>query len=131
MELLITLGADDGENLTDGHACDAKFFYLYKFSDDREKYVEQSRNIELGAGQYLESGRPEMAMAKAAVSEDLNASVGREFGLGLPNLLKQFVRVLLRIGSLSKAVEVVCDNLNGIGEDRDKGEDRRHIVLKS
>jgi hypothetical protein len=44
MELLITLGTDAGENLTDGHACDAKFFYLYKFSDDREEYVEQRRN---------------------------------------------------------------------------------------
>jgi len=131
MELLITLGTDDGENLTDGHACDAKFFYLYKLSDDREEYVEQRRDIQLGLGQYPKSGIREMAMAGAAVFKSLNASVGKEFGPDLPNLLsKQFVCVLLRIGSLSKALEVVCDNLNRIGKERDKGEDRKHIVLK-
>jgi len=37
MELLIAFGTDDGENLANGHAGDAKYFYLYKFSANKEK----------------------------------------------------------------------------------------------
>jgi hypothetical protein len=40
MELLIAFGTDDSENLTNGHAGDARYFYLYKFSDNKEKIKE-------------------------------------------------------------------------------------------
>jgi len=131
MELLIAFGTDDGENLTNGHAGDAKYFYLYKFSDNKEEFVEQRRNIELGAGQSLKPGSPEMAKARAAVFRNLDALVGKEFGPGLPNLLKQFVCVLVRADTISKAIEVVRNNLDKIRQEKDKGEDRKHIVLRA
>lgn len=131
MQLLIAFGTDDAENLTNGHAGDAKYFYLYKFSDNKEEFVEQRRNIELGAGQSLKPGSPEMAKARAAVFENLDALVGKEFGPGLLNLLKQFVCVLVRIDSLGKAIEVVRNNLDRIREEKDKREDRKHIVLRA
>jgi len=37
MELLIAFGTDDGGNLTNGHAGDARYPYLYRFSDNKEK----------------------------------------------------------------------------------------------
>jgi len=131
MELLIAFGTDDGENLTNGHAGDAKYFYLYKFSDNKEEFVEQRRNIGLGAGQSLKPGSPEMAKARAAVFRNLDALVGKEFGPGLPNLLKQFVCVLVRADTISKTIEVVRNNLDKIRQEKDKGEDRKHIVLRA
>lgn len=131
MDLLIAFGTDDGENLTNGHAGDAKYFYLYKFSNSKEELVERRRNIELGAGQSLKPGSPEMAKARAVVFKNLDALVGKEFGPGLPNLLKQFVCILVRINTISKAIEVVRNNLDKIRQERDKGEDRKHIVLRA
>ncbi len=37
MELLIAFATDDGENLTNGHGGDARYFYLYKFSDNEDR----------------------------------------------------------------------------------------------
>jgi predicted Fe-Mo cluster-binding NifX family protein len=130
MELLIAFGTDDGEYLTNGHAGDAKYFHLYKFSDNKEEFVEQRRNIELRGDQSLKPGTPEMAKARSAVFKNLDALVGKQFGPGLPNLLKQFVCVLLRVDTLSKAIEVVRNNLDRIREEKDKREDRKHIVLR-
>lgn len=130
MELLIAFGTDDGENLTNGHAGDARYFYLYKFSHNKEELVEQTRNIELRRNQSLKPGGPEMARARAAVFENLDALVGKEFGRGLANLLKQFVCVLVRLNTITKAIEVVRNSLDRIREEKGKREDRKHIVLR-
>ncbi len=130
MEFLIAFGTDDGENLTNGHAGDAKQLYLYKFSDNKEEFVEQRRNIELGGGQSLKPGSPEMAKARSAVFKNLDVLVGKKFGPGLPNLLKQFVCVIIRVDTISKAIEVIRNNLYRIKEEKDKREDRKQIVLE-
>jgi len=130
MELLIAFGTDDGKYLANGHAGDARYFYLYKLSANKEEFVEQRRNIELRGDQSLKPGSPEMAKARAAVFKNLDALVGKEFGPGLPNLLKQFVCVLVRVDTLSKAIETVRNNLDRIREEKDKREDRKHIVLR-
>jgi len=85
----------------------------------------------LGAGQSLKPGSPEMAKARAVVFKNLDALVGKEFGPSLPNLLKQFVCILVRKNTINKAIEVVRNNLDKIRQERDKGEDRKHIVLKA
>jgi hypothetical protein len=85
-------------------------FSIYKFSDNEQQSVEQRRNIELGAGRSLKPGSPETAKARPVVFENLDALVGKEFGLGLPNLLKQFVWVPARADTISKVIEVVRIN---------------------
>jgi predicted Fe-Mo cluster-binding NifX family protein len=130
MELLIAFATDDGENLTNGHAGDAKYFYLYKFSDNKEEFVEQRRNIELRGDQSLKPGSPEMAKARSAVFKNLDVLVGKEFGPGLPNLLKQFVCVIIRVDTISEAIEVLRNNFDRIRQEKHKREDRKHIVLR-
>jgi predicted Fe-Mo cluster-binding NifX family protein len=130
MELLVAFGTDDGKNLTNGHAGDAKYFYLYKLSDDKEEFIEQRRNIELGGDRSLKPGSPEMAKARSAVFKSLDVLVGKKFGPGLPNLLKRFVCVIVRVDPISEAIEAIRDNLDRIREEKNKGEGRKHIVLK-
>ncbi|MBN2186825.1 MAG: hypothetical protein JW732_05170 [Dehalococcoidia bacterium] len=79
MELLIAFGTDDGKYLANGYAGDAKYFYLYKFSDNKEESVEQRRNIELKEDQSLKVGSPEMAKARAEWTVDRTFSM--EFSL--------------------------------------------------
>jgi len=130
MGLLMAFGTDDGENLTRGHAGDARYFHLYRISEDRAEFVEKRNNIELGAGQSLKPGSPEMAKARSAVLKNIDALVGAEFGPGLPNLLKRFVCVIVRVNSIKQAIEAVRKNMDRINEEKDKGEDRKHIILK-
>ena len=127
---MIAFGTDDGENLSDGHAGDARYFHLYRFSDTAEEFVEQRKNIELGDDQSLKPGSPEMAQARAVVFKNLDVLVGKKFGPGLPNLLKKFVCVIIRIDSISEAIQAIRTNLDRIREEQEKGEDRQHLVLE-
>lgn len=72
-----------------------------------------------------------MAKARATVFKNLDALVGKKFGPGLPNLLKQFVCMVVRMDSINEAIESIHNNLDRIKEEKDKGEDRKHIILKS
>jgi predicted Fe-Mo cluster-binding NifX family protein len=131
MELLVAFSTDDGKNLSNGHAGDAQYFYLYRFFEDGEKLIEQRKNIDFSSNPALKPGTPEMAKAKAAIFKDLDALVGKKFGSsGLPHLLKKFVCVLVETDAISQAIEVVRDNLDKIKEEKNKGENRKHIVLK-
>ncbi len=131
MELFIGFGTDDGENLARGHAGDAKYLYLYKFSDnEEEEFIEKRSNIDLGAGQSLKPGSPEMAKARSAVFKNLDVLVGKGFGPGLPNLLKQFVCVTIKVDSVKQAIEIIRNNLDKIKEEKDRGAARDHMILE-
>ncbi len=130
MNLLIAFGTDDGENLSVGHAGDARYFHLYRFSDTGEEFVEERKNIEPGEDQSLKPGTPEMAKARAVVFQSLDVLVGKKFGPGLPNLLKRFVCVIIRVDSLSEAIQATRANLDSIREEQEKGEQRKHLVLE-
>ncbi len=114
----------------EGHAGDARYFHLYRFSDTDEQFVEQRKNIELGDDHPLKPGSQEMVKARAAIFKDLNVLVGKKFGPGLPNLLKKFVCVIIRVDPLAEAIQAIRGNLNSIREEYDKGEERNHLVLK-
>jgi len=100
------------------------------FSDNREELIERRRNIEK-VDPSLQPGSPEMAKARATVFKNLDALVDKKFGPGLPNLLKQFVCMVVRMDSINEAIESIHNNLDRIKEEKDKGEDRKHIILKS
>lgn len=130
MELLVAFGTDDGENLNDDHVGMAKYFYVYKFSDDKEELVERRSNVEFKGNESIKHGDPEKAKATSSVLEGVDAIVGRKFGLNLPRISKKFVCVVARMEGVDQAVTAVRDNIDLVIEQKKRGEDRRHIVLK-
>lgn len=131
VQLLVAFGTDDGKNLTSGHAGDAKYFYVYNLSDDKEEFIEERRNIDLRDHPSLKPGSPAMAKARSVVFKNLDVLVGRRFGPGLPNLLKRFVCVIVRVDPISEAIEAIRSKLSRIREEENKKEGRKPIVLKA
>jgi len=130
MEFLIAFGTDDGEHLNNDHVGMAKYFYVYEFADGKEKLVEQRRNTSFTGDESVKHGDPDKARATASVLQNVDVLVGKKFGPNLPRLLKRFVCVLVRTDALGVAVETVRNNINRIAEETNKGEDRKHIVLR-
>jgi hypothetical protein len=99
------------------------------FPITRKSLLNKVSNIEFRGDQCLKPGSPETAKARSAVIKNLDVLVGREFRPGLFNLLKQFVCVMIRVDAISKAIEVMGNNLDRIRQKKTKGEDRKHSVL--
>jgi predicted Fe-Mo cluster-binding NifX family protein len=131
MKLSIAFGTDDGMNLNNDHVGMAQYYYVYDFSNGKEELVEKRENTRFTGDETMKHGDPEKAKATSSVLEGVDVLVGRKFGPNLPRLLRKFACVLVRTSTLASAIEAVHDNMDRIGEEKNKeGEDRKHIVLK-
>ena len=129
-ELLIAFGTDDGKNLNDDHVGMAKYFYIYRFSDNKGELIEQRENVKFKGDEATRHGDPEKAKATSSVLQGVDALVGKKFGPNLPRLLKEFVCVVVRTESLSSAIEAIHNNMDKIVEEKEREENRKHIVLR-
>jgi dissimilatory sulfite reductase (desulfoviridin) alpha/beta subunit len=75
-------------------------------------------------------GDPEKAKATSSVLEGVDVLVGRKFGPNLPRLLGKFVCVVVRTNTITSAIATIHNNVDRIIEEKNKEEDRKHIVLK-
>ena len=130
VELLVAFGTDDGENLNNDHVGMAKYFYVYRFRDGKEEFVERRENISYEEDESVKHGDPDKAKATSSALGDVDVVVGKKFGPNLPRLLKKFVCVLVRTDAISNAIEAVHSNIGRIVQEKNKGEDRKHIVLR-
>jgi predicted Fe-Mo cluster-binding NifX family protein len=130
MKFLVAFGTDDGKNLNNNHVGMAQYFYVYEFSNGREKLVEKRENVRFTGDETMKHGDPEKAKATSSVLEGVDVLVGRKFGPNLLRLLGKFVCVLVRTSTLTNAIEAIHNNMDRIAEEKNKEDDRKHIVLK-
>jgi len=130
MKFLVAFGTDDGKNLNNDHVGMAQYFYVYEFSNGGEKLVEKRENTHFTGDEAMKHGDPEKAKATSSALKGVDVLVGRKFGPNLPRLLGKFVCVLVRTNTIAIAIEAVHNNMDRIVEEKNKEEDRKHIVLK-
>ena len=129
MKFLIAFGTDDGKNLNNDHVGMAQYYYVYEFSNGRERLIEKRENTRFEGDETMKHGDPEKARATSSALEGVDILVGRKFGPNLPRLLGKFVCVLVRTSTIATAIEAIHNNMDRIAEEKDKEEGRKHIVL--
>lgn len=129
MELLIAFGTDDDINLNTDHVGMAKYFHIYRFCDGKEELVEKRENVKFEGDESMKHGDPKKAKATSSVLQSVDVIVGKKFGPNLPRLLRKFTCIVVRTEAISRAIEAVHKNMDGIVEEKNRAEGRKHIVL--
>ena len=129
MELLIAFSTDDGENMLKGHAGQAKYFDVYRFSDEKAEFWARRDNAKYKGDETLKHGDPKKARATLEALDGLHVLVAKTFGPNLPRLLRKLLCVVVRTPKISDAVEIVRKNVRAVLEECEKGESRKHLVL--
>lgn len=131
MALLVAFSTHDGENLvTDDHAGTARFFDVYRFAEDQVEFVERRENSKYGGDETMRHGDPKKAKASLSALNGLDVWVSKRFGPNLPRLLKKILCVVVRVDTIPEATELIEQSLNAVAGECEKGEDRKHLVLK-
>ena len=130
MEILVAFGTDDGANLNDDHVGMARYFHVYRFSETKEELVEKRENVRLKGDESMKHGDPNKAKATSSVLKGVDVLVGKRFGPNLPRLVRKFVCVIVRTDTLEDAVRMIRKNIEGIIAEKNKGEDRKHLILR-
>ncbi len=130
MELLVAFGTDDGESLNNDHAGMAKYFYVYRFSSGKEELVERRENMKFKGDESMKHGDPEKARATSSSLKNVDVIVAKKFGPNLLRMLKKFVCIVARTDTITNAIVAVHNNMDLMMEQKNKGEGRKHIVLR-
>ena len=130
MKLSIAFGTDDGASLNDDHVGMAKYFHVYEFSEEKEELTEKRENVKLKGNESMKHGDPDKAKATSSVLQGVDVLVGKRFGPNLPRLVKRFVCVIVRTDTLENAVRIIHQNMEEIIAEKNKGEDRKHLILR-
>jgi len=130
MELLIAFGTDDGVNFNDDHFGMAEYFQVYKFSEGKEEFVEKRENVQFKGDESIKHGDPEKAKATSSVLQGIDVLVGKRYGPNLLRLVRRFVCVIVRTNTLQNAIGMVHQNIEKIIAEKNKGEERKHLILK-
>jgi len=59
MEVLVAFSTNDGEQLIDEHAGMARYFDVYKFTEDGAEFVERRENSKYAGDESMKHGDPE------------------------------------------------------------------------
>jgi predicted Fe-Mo cluster-binding NifX family protein len=129
MELLIAFSTDDGETMIKGHAGEAKYYDVYRFSDGKAEFLTRRDNSKYKGDETLKHGDPKKARATLQALDGLHVLVAKTYGPNLPRLLKKLLCVVVRTQKITDAVEIVRKNLKAVWEAYQKGESRKHLVL--
>ena len=129
MELLIAFTTDDGENMIKDHAGQAKYFDVYRFSDEKAEFLERRDNSKYKGAETMKHGDPKKAQATLKALNGVHVLVAKMYGPNLPRLLKRLLCVVVRTQKISDAVKVVKNNVGTVLEAHQKGEARKHLVL--
>ncbi|MEA2013733.1 MAG: NifB/NifX family molybdenum-iron cluster-binding protein [Thermodesulfobacteriota bacterium] len=130
MELIIAFSTDNGEIFNDSHFGMASHFHVYKFSGGREEFVEIRKNVKYEEDESLKHGDPGKARATASVLDGIDVLAGRKFGPNIIRLLNRFVCVVVKTEKIADAVKLIHENMGRIVEEKNRGEERKHIVIK-
>jgi predicted Fe-Mo cluster-binding NifX family protein len=130
MELLIAFATDDDVNFNNDHFGMAKYFHVYKFSKGKEELVEKRENVQFKGDESIRHGDPEKAKKTSSVLQGIDVLVGKKFGPNIHRLVRKFVCVIVRTNTLQNAMGMVHQNIDKIIAEKNKGEDRKHLILK-
>lgn len=129
MELLIVFGTDDGKSLKRDHVGKSSYFHVYRFSDDKEEFVEQRENVKYKEDESMILGDPRKAKATSTALKGLDGVVGRRFGPNLPRLLKKLVCIVARRETINDAIQLIRANMDKVIQEKEKAENRRYLVF--
>jgi len=129
MELLIGIGSNDGQHLLKDHFGNSKYFYVYRFTEQGESFVECRKNVKYHEDESIKHGDPGKAQATAEVLKGLDAIAGLRFGPNINRLLKKYVCIIVKRQTIEDAITVLREHVEHIVEAKEKGETRKHLVL--
>ncbi len=127
--LRFAIASIDGEKLFDGHFGESDYYLIYDLNNERYEFIEQIKNLAKDF-EEREHGDKRKAMKVSDLLSECEALCGRAFGPNIKRIVKKFVPVVVRVEKVEEALRLLQESYESILKEYEKGEDRKHLVLK-
>ncbi|KYH34950.1 dinitrogenase iron-molybdenum cofactor [Clostridium tepidiprofundi DSM 19306] len=129
MELLVACATDDGKNFVDRHFGDANYYNIYKISEEGFEYVKKVENTSEEEKVHADPKKAK-GISGFLKKEDVKILLSKQFGANINRMKKKFVPVVVNTDMIEEGLTKLIHNLDLIIDEWNKGEERKHIVLR-
>jgi len=131
MDLICAFATDEkGVEIPSGHFGSASHYAVYRISTENYEFIEVRENAKIEEDETKIHGDPNKANSVKNVLKGINVLVGRAFGPNIKRVIKKFACVIVTTELVVDAANLVKSNLDDIYSQYQKGEGRKHIVLR-
>ena len=129
MELLVACATDNGKNFVDRHFGDANYYNIYKISEEGFEYVKKIENTSEEEKVHADPKKAK-GISGFLKNEDVKILLSKQFGANINRMKKKFVPVVVNTDRIEEGLARAIHNLDLIIDEWNKGEERKHIVLR-
>ena len=129
MELKVTLATDDGKTFMGRHFGDALFFDIYEFDNDHISFIKRIKNIVDEEDDVHADPKKAKGISTLLLDEKVAVVVSKIFGPNIKRIKKKFVCIVVRDDEIDVGLKKICNNIEKIYIEWEKGKERKHILL--
>jgi len=129
MKLRVAFATDDGKNFMQRHFGDARFYDIYELDDHQASYIKRIENTTDEEEGVHADPRKAKGISTLLLDENVTVVVSKIFGPNIKRIRKKFVCIVVRDDEIDVGLKKICDNIEKIYLEWEKGEERKHLLL--
>ncbi|MDP8315369.1 MAG: NifB/NifX family molybdenum-iron cluster-binding protein [Candidatus Celaenobacter antarcticus] len=129
MKLKVAFATDDGKTFMGRHFGDARFYDIYELDEDRASFIKRIENTVDEEEDVHADPKKAKGISTLLLDEKVAVVVSKIFGPNIKRIKKKFVCIVVRDDEIDVGLKKICNNIEKIYIEWEKGKERKHILL--
>jgi len=129
MKLRVAFATDDGKTFMGRHFGDARFYDIYELDGDQASFIKRIENTVDEEEDVHADPKKAKGISTLLLDEKVTVVVSKIFGPNIKRIKKKFVCIVVRDDEIDVGLKKICNNIEKIYIEWEKGKERKHILL--
>ncbi len=129
MKFNVAFATDDGKTFMGRHFGDARFYDIYEIDENQASFVKRIENTVDEEEDVHADPKKAKGISELLLDENVTVVVSKIFGPNIKRIKKKFVCVVIRDEMINSGINKVCENIEKIYAEWEKGKERKHLSL--
>jgi len=129
MKLKVAFATDDGKTFMGRHFGDARFYDIYELDEDQASFIKRIENTVDEEEDVHADPKKAKGISTLLLDEKVTVVVSKIFGPNIKRIKKKFVCIVVRDDEIDVGLKKICNNIEKIYVEWEKGNERKHILL--
>jgi len=125
-KLKVAFATDDGKSFMSRHFGDAEHYYIYEIDNNNANFIKKIDNTTEKEKNHADPKKAK-GITNLLSEENVNVVVSKIFGPNINRIKKKFVCIVVKDEKIEKSINNICDNIENIFREWEKGKERKHL----
>ena len=127
MKFKVAFATDNGKTFMSRHFGDADFYDIYEIDGNKANFIKRIDNTVDEEEEVHANLKKAKGISKLLLNENVSVVVSKIFGPNIKRIKKKFVCIVVRDEKIDESMKKICNNINKIYNEWEKGEERKHL----